>query len=314
MNKLKTLVTGAALAGAVVATKAQQTLQKVTQGSNETIVELFQIRNGSSNSNVVGVNGYNQDLSQGAGTQIAYLESTGSAYTSNANGSLPLGSFPAEQIGNGTFEIATTPYTNNKASTRYNWNNNGTLMPGGQLTINTYNTDRDAIEDGNTNADLLHSKWVLPHTFDNGDPLPVGIHMILMSRDGYKDTGGTHASKRIGFKWNGSAWVQQTVDPAGSPYDNLQNATLGVQDVENSKKKGVAYPNPTSDNIYLNDGDNTTNESFGYTIYDSTGRQIGKGNAREDQPISIGKTSNGMYIINTQDTDGDITSHRVIKK
>lgn len=243
-----------------------------------------------------------------------YSETTGLVYDNASAQNITLGNFPTEQIGNGTFEIATTPYPNNKASTRYNWKSGSNTLPGGELTINAYNTDRDAIEDGNTNADLLHSKWILPHTFDNGAALPVGLHVILTSRDGYKDTGGTHASKRIGLRWNGTARVQQVADPGGTAYDNLQNATLGVHDVESNKKKGLAYPNPTSDELRINDGDAQANESFEYTIYDVSGRQVGSGKAREDQAISLGQNKNGLYFINTKDADGDTTSHKVIKK
>lgn len=52
---------------------AQQTLQKITVESNQTIVELYQIRNGISNINVIGSAGYNQDISQTFGSDIIYL-------------------------------------------------------------------------------------------------------------------------------------------------------------------------------------------------------------------------------------------------
>ncbi len=117
-----------------------------------------------------------------------YSETTGLVYDNASAQNITLGNFPTEQIGNGTFEIATTPYPNNKASTRYNWKSGSNTLPGGELTINAYNTDRDAIEDGNTNADLLHSKWILPHTFDNGATLPVGLRVLVGSRDGVPDT------------------------------------------------------------------------------------------------------------------------------
>ena len=103
-------------------------------------------------------------------------------------------------------------------------------------------------------------------------------------------------------------------DPGGTPYANLQTATLGVNDVENNKKKGQAYPNPTSDELRINDGDTQASESFEYTIYDVSGRQVGSGKAREDQAISLGQNKSGLYFINTKDADGDTTSHKVIKK
>ena len=179
MSNLKNLALGIATLWSVAATNAQQTLQKVTVGTNTTIVELFHLRNGSSNTNVIGAAGWNQDISNLYGAELLYLESTGLAYENIWYGTLATQTFPTEQIGNGTFDIATTPYPNNSALKLFNWKSNGTVMPGGELTINNYNTDRDANEDGNTNADLLHSKRVLPHTFDNGSPLPDGMWIIL---------------------------------------------------------------------------------------------------------------------------------------
>ncbi len=314
MSTVKNFVTAAMLTASVAATKAQQTLQKITTGTNQTTVELFQHRNGTTINNVVWSAWYNQDLSQWAWGDIVYSEATGWVYDNASAWSIPLWNFPAEQIGNGTYEIATTPYTNNKSSRIYNWKDGANTLPGGELSINRYDTDRDAIEDGNTNVDLLHTKWVLPHTFDNGSPLPVGLHLILLSRQWVMDTWPSHGSKRIGFRWNGSARVQQTVDPGGTPYDNLQTVTLWVDDIDHHKKQGIAYPNPTSDELRINDGDTQSGESFEYVIYDVSGRQVGKGKAREDQPIRLGHNKSGMYFINTQDNDGDTTSHKIIKK
>ncbi len=307
MNSFKTYVAGAiALSGTA---NAQQTLQKITAGTNQTVVELFQIRNGTSNTDVVGPNGYDQGMSQGSGGDILYLESTGLVYDNASAGSIPLENFPAEQIGNGTFEIATTPHVNNKAGKLYNWKDGSNVLPGGELTINTYNTDRDAIEDGNTNADMLHSKWVLPHTFDNGDALPVGLHVILMSRDGYKDTGGTHASKRIGFRWSGSAWVQQTVDPAGDPYDNLEQATLATNEAVSNKTASKLYPNPVLDGFFYDDGNSNKNEKHAYVIYDIAGRQVGQGTLQEGKKVDL-SLNKGMYILKTDNGD----SKKIIKQ
>ncbi|MGC4129246.1 MAG: T9SS type A sorting domain-containing protein [Bergeyella sp.] len=317
MGKLNNLMTGAMVVGAVAMGKAQQTLQKVTAGTNQTVVELFQVRNGNNVNNVVGSAGYDQGMSDVSGAAIQYLESTGKVYTqSNATNETP-SAYPVEQIGNGNFELATPqPYGTNKATKKFNWKDeNGNPLSTSQFSLRQEDTDRDAVEDGNTNIDMLHTKWILPHTFDNGLALPVGLHMILISREGWKQpNGGSHPTKRIGFRWDGGAWVQQAIDPEGNPYDTLQNATLGINDIDVKKNKGVAYPNPTNDTVHLNDGDTASNESFEYVIYDATGRQVGAGKAREDQPISLGKNNNGMYLINAKYTDGDTTSHRVIKK
>lgn len=296
---------------ATIMLNAQQTLQKITLGSNQTIVELYQIRNGTSNTNVIGSEGYNQDVSEGAGGDIIYLESTGIIYDNGSAGFISLGNFPAEQIGNGNFQIATTPYINSKAVKIYNWKDGSNILQGGELTINRYDTDRDAIEDGNTNVDMLHSKWVLPHTYDSGSALPVGIWMILISRNGVLlNIGSSHPTKRIGFRWNGSQWVQQTNDPAGTPFDNLQQATLGVNDFENNKAEIQVYPNPAKDFIILK---NKKTESFVYQIFDLSGKLVKKGKRNFNEKIEVKDLLNGNYVLQMESVSGEKQSLKFIK-
>ena len=290
--------------------KAQQTLQKITPQTNQTIVELFQIRNGTANTNVIGSGWYNQDLSQGSGTEIMYLEATNLTYTNQLAVVIPIGVFPAEQIGNGTFEIASTPYTNNKSGKIYNWKNGTNTLPGGEFSVNTYDTDRDAIEDGNTNVDMLHSRWILPHTYDNGTALPVGLWMILLSRQGEKNGGGAHGSKRIGFRWNGSQWIQQANDPAGTPFDNMQQATLAVNEFEIMKNEIQIYPNPAKDFITIK---NEKTENLSYQIFDISGKLIVSGKSKSNEKIYIKTLEKGNYFLQIQNENGQKQNLKFIK-
>ena len=291
--------------------KAQQTLQKITPQSNQTIVELYQIRNGTSNINVIGSGGYDQGLSDNYGGDIIYLESTGIVYDNGSFGMIALGNFPIEQIGNGTFEIANPqPYSTNRAQKIFNWKDGGNLLPGGEFTINTYSSSRDAIEDGNTNIDMLHSKWELPHTYDNGSAFPVGIWIILTSRQGVPDTGPTQPAKRIGLRWNGSQWVQQVNDPAGTPFDNLQNATLGVNDIANYKTKTNIYPNPAKDFFSIK---NEKTESFVYQLFDLSGKIIKIGKVETDEKIDVQSLERGNYILQIQTENGEKENLKLIK-
>ena len=315
MSKLKNLTLGLATLWSVAAMNAQQTLQKITQGTNTTIVELFHLRNGNSNSNVIGPAGRNQDISNTSGSDIFYLESTGLSYDQWSSGPLPTQNFPTEQIGNGTFDIATTPYNNNRAQKLFNWKNNGTVMPWGELTLNNYNTDRDALEDGNSNVDLLHSKRVLPHMFDNGAPLPDGIWIILRAREGKKDTGWSVLWDRIGFRRSTSSLsrVPLTQDRYGISFD-IPQSTLDTPEFQTNKKGSIVYPNPTRDEVYISDGDNNEDETQIYHIYDATGRQVATGKRTEGQPIRLGQQTNGIYIIKTSDSEGDTTRHKIVKQ
>ena len=47
-----------------------------------------------------------------------------------------------------------------------------------------YDYDLDAQQDTDTYIDVLKSRFVLPHTYDDGSALPVGLHMIIISRNG----------------------------------------------------------------------------------------------------------------------------------
>ena len=289
---------------------AQQTLQKVTFGTNQTIVELYQIRNGTSNTNVIGAAAWNQDISNLYGEDLIYLESTGIVYDNQSYQNIPLGTFPTEQIGNGTFEIGLTPYTNNRSLKISNWKYNGNTLPGGEFTINVYGTDRDAVEDGNSNVDLLHYKWVIPHTFDNGSALPVGMWIILRAREGTKDTGGSELGGRIGFRWNGTQWVQQTIDPLGDPFDVLQNATLGVNEIANNRVEISIFPNPSKDFVSIKCD---KIENFVYQIFDLSGRNISTGKAKIGEKINIQILEKGNYILHIQTPNGEKQNLKLIK-
>lgn len=309
------LISAAALTASEA--NAQQTAKKITVQANQTLVELFQIRNGTNMSSTYGAGRYDQGWSAGMWSTIPYLESTGQTYstTSGANIS-PLPHTP-EQIGNGTFDQANPqPYTTSRWTNLQGrmWDNNNAPLPK-PLTIKEYDRDLDAQQDSDTMIDVLKSRWILPHTYDDGTPLPVGLWVIMLSREGnLQPWWWSHIGKRIWFRRNGSVRAAQPVDRLGDPFDILPDSTLGVNDVSVNKNKGVAYPNPTPDEIHLNDGDSKQNESFDYVIYDVTGRQVWAGKAREDQAISLWKNNTGTYIINTRDADGDTNSHKVIKK
>lgn len=289
---------------------AQQALQKITTQTNQTIVELYPIRNGTSNSNVIGSGGYDQDLSQTFGSDIIYIESTGLIYNNISAQIQTPPTYPTEQIANGTFEIGITPYPNNRRQKIFNWKSSGISLTTSDLTVDTFSTDRDAIEDGNTNVDMLHSKWVLPHTYDNGSALPIGMWIILTSRDGVPDTGPTQPSKRIGFRWNGSQWVQQVNDPAGTPFDNLQNATLGVNDFENNNAEIQIYPNPTRDMVNAS-SEKELIESV--EVLDMQGRNLRniKTNSKKLQ-IDIHDLERAVYLLKVK-TDKGIQTFKVIK-
>lgn len=315
MSKLKSTVAGVALLASVASTKAQQTLQRITDGANETIVELFQVRNGHSNTNVVGNGGYDQGMSDGGGTAFFYSQDTGQQYDSYDGNNITIPTYPVEQIGNGNFEIAEPqPFDTSRANDVYDWKDaDGNNMTSSEFTIQQYDTDRDAIEDGNSNIDMLHTKWVLPHTLNNGDPIPDGLWVVLTSREGEKDTGGSHASQYVILKWNATnqKWEQQSQDWAGTPAPVLEGTeieTAGTHDID-GKPKSTLHPNPVQDGLYYDDGDGLKGENHDYAIYDMAGQQVGQGTLSEGKKVNI-NLNKGVYILKTQDGD----TKKIIKK
>lgn len=110
-------------AAALTATEAnaQQTAKKITVQANQTLVELFQIRNGTNMSSTYGAGRYDQGGSALTGMTIPYLESTGQTYSQNSYTLATPPTHNPEQIGNGTFEqAAPQPYTASRGENRLN--------------------------------------------------------------------------------------------------------------------------------------------------------------------------------------------------
>ena len=211
---------------------AQQTLQRITYEDDQTIVELFQIRNGEVNYDVVGNGWYDQGMSDGGGTAFFYLEDTEQVYNSYGGNVLTPPSYTQEQIGNGTFKIAEPqPYDVNRYGEFFDWKDtDGNSMTNSELTIKQFDTDRDALEDDNEWIDLLHTKWILPHSFDDGSSLPDGLWIAGRSREGEKHTGGSHIGEFVVFRWNSSAseWEQKWIGWDDTELPSLQNADLAT--------------------------------------------------------------------------------------
>ena len=75
----------------------------------------------------------------------------------------------------------------------------------------------------------------------------------------------------------------------------------------------VIYPNPTNDFFIVQDAKNS-NEKFGYTISDLTGREILHGKSAFGAQINIESLANGSYLLQIQTENGQKANEKIVKK
>lgn len=114
-NNSKALFLVVTLSGTMQMT-AQQVAKRITDNTNETIVEMFVLRNGTSLPNTTGENNFNTGTSDATGNVIVYNPAIWSTYSKQQ---LPSGtaSHGTEIVGNGSF-----PMNGNQTNTLNNTN------------------------------------------------------------------------------------------------------------------------------------------------------------------------------------------------
>jgi hypothetical protein len=103
-NNAKALFFVVSLSGSVQQMTAQQVVKRITDNTNETIVEFFVIRNNTSLPNTTGESNFDTGASDNASNVIVYNPAFSNTYQDNL---LPAGTTPktAEQVGNGMFNF-----------------------------------------------------------------------------------------------------------------------------------------------------------------------------------------------------------------
>lgn len=309
-NKNIFLLLGISVSGIL---NGQQTAKKITQESNQMIVELYQIRNGTYITNVLGSGWYYQGGSQQSGVIIPYLESTGQTYTENSSISATPPTYVTENIGNATFEQASPqPYTTSRGTNRLNWKGDNDNIPlPKQLTLTQYDYDLDAQQDSDTDIDVLKSKFILPHTYNDGTVLPAGLWIILVSRNGYiSPGGGTHGGVAICLRFNGTQWIPQSHDPEGTPMPNISDSTLGISEV--LSEKAIFYPNPAKD-YFIIQNSQKKNVGIEYQILDLSGKLILTGKTKYNEKINVQNLEKGNYILQIQSETGEKQTLKLLK-
>lgn len=294
---------------------SQQVVKRITDTPAQTIVELFVLRNGTILPNTTGESNFNSGASDSSGNVIIYNPAISSTYTKQH---LPSGtaSHSTEQIGNGTF-----PFDGNQTNTYNNTNFVATNGSGATLSILILQEDgnADSTQDSNSITDLLYTKFYLPKTLTDGNPIPTGLVAKCSSRLG-KDlaTGATMPPKQsVSFTFNGTTWVSSSIDWLGNIMPTLQEIDnngqlLNINEFINNSKITI-YPNPTNNFITIQNKQTNTIENFEYKIIDFTGRIVRSGNSKFNNQINVESLESGNYIIQIETENGKKLTEKLIK-
>lgn len=291
---------------------SQQVLKRITDTPTSTKIELYVIRNGANNSNVVGEQNFEVGSSSSTGT-VNFRNSTGTITynsTTNSNGSFP--TFPNEIICNGTLENST-----GVRSTRSNFTD--TTNSSNILNISVIRQDKNAdlTEDSNNLLDVLYSSFEIPKLLDNGNTIPIDTWVIVRSRTGVDLVTGGDApyQKRIGFQFNGTNWVAQNTDWLGVLFDNLQDVcgTLNINSIKILENKVSIFPNPTKNFIIIPSPKNSI-ENLECSFIDLVGRIVKRANSKFNQEINVEDLKSGNYIVQIRNENGEIFNRMLVKK
>jgi hypothetical protein len=289
---------------------SQQVLKRITETPTTTKIELYVLRNGTNNSNIVGESNYDVGSSSSSGT-INFRNTSGTiTYNStiNSNGTFP--TFPNDIICNKTIESST-----GVRSTRSNFTDTSNSSNILNISVIRQDKNADILEDLNSLVDVLYSSFEIPKLMDNGNNIPLNTWVILRSRSGVDLATGGDApyQKRIGFQFNGTTWIQQDTDWLNVGFDNLENVCNSLNVVEISKNKVSFYPNPVDNLITIQSSDNLK-ENYEYQIFDLIGRIVKIDNSKFNEQLNIGDLKSGNYIIKIKTENGEIHNHTLIKK
>ncbi|WP_298419363.1 T9SS type A sorting domain-containing protein [uncultured Kordia sp.] len=74
---------------------------------------------------------------------------------------------------------------------------------------------------------------------------------------------------------------------------NIDNSTLSIENIENSKVEVRVYPNPTTNIIQLTN----LKQAENYTILDISGKKVMEGIIKQNEKLNVQKLTKGIYFI-----------------
>lgn len=289
---------------------SQQVLKRITETSTATIVETFVAANGNNPNNIVGSWGFS-GASTSEGDTVFRTPTSTSTIGDATSTYLTPPTIPNETIGNGTFQTT----SNSKKTVSGYQNSSGTQTL--NIITEEENSFRDAIEDTNTNNDLLYYKIALPKTLIGGTPIEIGTYAAVNTHLGVDiNTGGSVGNLFLYFQWNGTSWGSVPTNWNGQAGANLQSIDsngqlLNVNELSiNSEIK--LYPIPTNNFITIQKKEIST-ENFLFKILDLTGRIVKNGNSNYGEQISLEELNSGNYIIQIETENDEKLTKTLIK-
>lgn len=151
------------------------------------------------------------------------------------------------------------------------------------------------------------------------------IFVILLSTFSYSQSiskqvigtaGKTQSNSNFKLSWTTGEPVVGLMTAGGNQlgngyYPSLDLQALSIEDT-NLDVQIKIYPNPTSQFLYVSHPEINT---FSIRIVDLNGKLIYTGNINKDQPLDVSNYSQGMYLVNVENTaTNKKNAYKIIKK
>jgi hypothetical protein len=311
---------------------SQQVLKKITDTGDYTIVDLYSFRNGTDNTTITGADNF-FGLNQQYNFKFYFWDSNITVVLPWIQPTLyfldPI-SYPS--LSSPSSEVIC--YTN---ISFYNYSNTIIYGPNGfeygsplnsmaiypypspLINSKIFQQHADTNDDGN--IDCFKYEARIPKKMTDGNLIPTTTLWCKVEaiKPDYYCTGTsgqlcTFQSPAVYLKFNGTTWVEQTVDWNSNPITILQEfcSPLSIDENQNLNKKISIYPNPTKNYINIKYSE-STNENFQYSILDLTGRIVKNGTTKFSEQINIESLTSGNYIIQIEIENGKKVTEKLIK-
>lgn len=289
---------------------SQQVLKKITDFPTYTLIEIFTLRNGNSNSNVVGNGSIDVGASTFSGVVNFHNADSGVDYVAYSNANISNPTISNLSICNGTFSPFFS-YQSTQSDYTYTSNTSITVDISVLQNIRNY----DSLEDSNNLVDLLYYSAQLPKLLNNGSLIPNNFWALIQSRKAVDLATGANmpGQKLLGFKFIGNTWIEQSIAWNGNLFDDCQNvcSSLSVSEIENLENKILVYPNPTNSIINITSPNEIIDQ---INIYDMFGRYLKSEKCKNmNEKIDIQVLPNALYLIEIQ-TENRTKTFKILKQ
>ena len=296
---------------------SQQTLKRITETDSEFIIELFILRNGSSNCDISGTDTFNS-ASGGcyfsyktiANNVVTYYDhSPTSIYETNV-------ALPSLQLGTEMYNFS--PVTSwhvkslDEGSTVYLGENMMNYTPLLDITTEGYSGGSKIA--GISFPNLFYGKLILKKTLDDGSAIPTNLWVDFKTYDAYYNNPPIHVGEMWYGKFDGSTWVEQSTDILGNAVTSIPSicSLLSTAEIVAIDAAVFIAPNPVGGVLAVHTIGNT-NDNFQYEIIDYSGRVVLKGTSDFSETINTSSLIQGNYVLQIE-RQSEVSHLKFIKK